>query len=79
MIAVRQALDGARTETGKFVSGFSAAQKTGLKENTAKLMKAESELGEQEKVLDARARGWADRGRRRGIAKGAGEFPGRAG
>jgi hypothetical protein len=51
--AVRQELDASRTETGKFVNGFSLAQKAGLKEIAAKVMKAESELGEQEKLLDA--------------------------
>ena len=49
--AVRMAIETARTDTGKFVSGFSEVQKTGLKEITAKLMKAESELGEQAKML----------------------------
>jgi hypothetical protein len=53
MAASRQALDVARAETGKFVNGFSLAQKTGLKETAAKVMKAESELNEQEKSLDA--------------------------
>jgi hypothetical protein len=51
--AVRMAIEAARTDTGKFVSGFSEAQKTGLKEIAAKLMKAESELGEQAKMLDS--------------------------
>jgi len=53
MVVVRQALDASRAEAGKFVGGFSLAQKTGLKDLVAKLMKAESELGEQEKLLDA--------------------------
>jgi hypothetical protein len=51
--AVRTAIETARTDTGKFVSGFSEAQKTGLKEIAAKLMKAETELGEQAKILDS--------------------------
>ena len=76
VIAVRQALDGARAETGKFVSGFSAAQKTGLKENAAKLMKAESELGEQEKVLDARAEVGRIAGGGEGLRKALGNFRG---
>src|ERR1700691_3979715 len=45
VVAVREALDGARGGTGKFVGALSLEQKTGLKEITAKLMKAESELG----------------------------------
>jgi hypothetical protein len=49
---VRQALDSTRTATVKFVGGLSGAQKIGLKETTAKLMKAESDLGEQEKALE---------------------------
>jgi hypothetical protein len=53
VIAVRMAIETARTDTGKFVGGFSEAQKTGLKEIAAKLMKAESELGEQAKILDS--------------------------
>jgi hypothetical protein len=51
--AVRMAIESARTDTGKFVSGLSEAQKTGLKEIAAKLMKSESELGEQAKILDS--------------------------
>jgi len=51
--AVRQALDAAQAGTGKFVAEFSEAQKSGLKELTAKLTKAQSELGEQEKALEA--------------------------
>lgn len=51
--SVRMAIETARTDTGKFLSGLSEAQKSGLKEVAAKLMKAESELGEQTKILDA--------------------------
>ena len=50
---LRQALEKARLETRKFVEGFSPAQKSGLKDVAARLLKAESDLGEQEKMLDA--------------------------
>ncbi|MFZ3262470.1 MAG: hypothetical protein WA172_00580 [Terriglobales bacterium] len=50
---LRQALDQARLETGKFLDGFSPAQKSGLKDITARLLKAEADLGEREKMLDA--------------------------
>lgn len=50
---LRQTLEKARLETRKFVEGFSPAQKSGLKDVTARLLKAESDLGEQEKMLDA--------------------------
>lgn len=49
--AVRQALDAAQADMGKFVADFSPAQKTGLKDITAKLARAQSDLGEQERVL----------------------------
>ncbi|MGC2246396.1 MAG: hypothetical protein WA609_07310 [Terriglobales bacterium] len=73
-VAVRQAVDVARTGTGRFVNEFSVAQKAGLRETVAKLVKAESELGEQEKLLDApyeagRIAGGAD-----GIRKAMGNF-----
>jgi hypothetical protein len=74
VVAVRQALDEARVETVKFVSKFSAAQKTGLKENAAKLMKAESELGDQEKVLDARGEVGRIAGGGEGLRKALGNF-----
>jgi hypothetical protein len=72
--AVRQSLDTARTETGKFVNGFSLGQKTGLKENTAKLMKAESELGEQEKMLDAGGEAVRSAGRAEVLRKALANF-----
>ena len=50
---LRQALDQARLETGKFLDGFSPAQKSGLKDIAARLLKAEADLGEREKTLDA--------------------------
>lgn len=47
-----EALNNARTATQKFVDGFSAPQKSGLKEATKRLNKAESSLEEEEKKLD---------------------------
>jgi hypothetical protein len=68
--AVRMAIESARTDTGKFVSGLSEAQKTGLKEIAAKLMKAESELGEQAKMLDSSGDARETAGRIAGRADG---------
>src|SRR5208283_5295962 len=47
-----QSLDSARSDSQKFVEAFSAAQKSGLKEATKRLEKAEASLDEQEKKLD---------------------------
>ena len=47
-----QALDSARSGTNRFVEGFSAPQKSGLKEATKRLSKAESSLEEYKKKLD---------------------------
>lgn len=47
-----EALNNARTATKKFVDGFSVPQKSGLKEATKRLNKAESSLEEEEKKLD---------------------------
>lgn len=71
--AVRQELDGAQAETGKFVSGFSVAQKAGLKEITARVMKAESDVGEQEKLFDAGG-GREEPARTEGLRKALGNF-----
>ena len=51
--AIRLAIETARTQTDAFVAGFSAAQKAGLKDVAAKLLRAEAELGEQEKMAEA--------------------------
>ena len=51
--SLRQALEKARLETRKFLDGFSPAQKSGLRDGTARLLKADADLGEQEKMLDA--------------------------
>ena len=50
--AIRLAIETARTQTDAFVAGFSAAQKAGLKDVAAKLLRAEAELGEQEKMVE---------------------------
>lgn len=49
---VDEALNNARTATKKLVDGFSVPQKSGLKEATKRLNKAESSLEEEEKKLD---------------------------
>ena len=46
------ALGTARTLNKKFVEGFSEPQKSGLKEVTKKLIKADSELAQQARMLD---------------------------
>jgi hypothetical protein len=50
--AVDKALDHARSENQKFQQGFSAAQKSGLKEIAKRLAKADSDLEQEEKRLD---------------------------
>jgi hypothetical protein len=47
-----EAIDVARTLNKKFLEGFSEAQKSGLKEITKRLGKADSELAQQAKALD---------------------------
>ena len=47
-----QAIEKARSENKKFLDGFSDAQKSGLKEITKRLVKADSDLAQQAKVLD---------------------------
>ncbi len=47
-----QALERARTENRKFLDGLSERQKSGLKEITKKLAKADSDLEQQTKALD---------------------------
>lgn len=51
--AMRQAVEGARTQAEAFVAGFSSAQKAGLKDGAAKLLRAGADLAEQEKMVDA--------------------------
>jgi len=49
---VDQALENARTGNKKFEQGFSAPQKTGLKEIAKKMAKADSDLEQEQKRLD---------------------------
>jgi hypothetical protein len=49
---VDEALENARSGNKKFQQGFSAAQKSGLKEITKRLAKADSDLEQEEKRLD---------------------------
>ena len=53
--AVEQAIEKARTENKKFLDGFSESQKSGLKEISKRLIKADSDLAQQAKVLDLEA------------------------
>jgi len=61
-----RAVDGAQAEMGKFVAGFSEAQKNGLRETSAKLARAQSELDAQQKALEA---GGPAEGLRRALAE----------
>jgi hypothetical protein len=51
-VALDQALERARVENKKFLDGLSERQKSGLKEITKKLAKADSDLEQQAKALD---------------------------
>jgi len=51
-----QTIEAARTENKKFVDGFSDRQKSGLKEITRRLLKADTDLAQQARELDERAR-----------------------
>jgi hypothetical protein len=46
------AMEGARTLSKKFLEGFSEPQKNGLKEVTKRLVKTDSEVGQQTKAVD---------------------------
>ncbi len=50
--SLTEALEAARTLNKKFIEGFSEAQKSGLKEMTKRLGKADSELAQQARALD---------------------------
>jgi len=50
--ALDQAIESARSSTKRFVDGFSEPQKSGLKEITKRLAKADSDLEQEEKKLD---------------------------
>jgi|SRR6202451_984383 hypothetical protein len=51
---LEQALEKARTENKNFLAGFSGAQKTGLKEITKKLTRADAELAQRSVELNQR-------------------------
>jgi hypothetical protein len=53
--AVEQAIEKARSENKKFLDGFSEPQKSGLKEISKRLIKADADLAQQAKVLDVEA------------------------
>jgi hypothetical protein len=50
--ALAKALENARTGTRKFQDGFSAAQKSGLKDISRRLAKSDSDLDQEDKRLD---------------------------
>ncbi|MGD0570848.1 MAG: hypothetical protein ABSA78_20810 [Candidatus Sulfotelmatobacter sp.] len=52
--SLNQAIEAARTEEKKFLDGFSDRQKSGLKEITKKLLKADADLAQQARELDER-------------------------
>jgi hypothetical protein len=54
--AVEQAIERARTENKKFLDGFSEPQKSGLKEITRRLLKADADVAQQAKALDLELR-----------------------
>ena len=54
---LEQAIETARTENKKFLDGFSDAQKSGLKEITKRLTKADADLAQQARALDLEVRG----------------------
>lgn len=51
--ALRQSLENARGDSKTFVEGFSPAQKSGLKDLTKRLAKADSDLEQEDRTLDA--------------------------
>jgi hypothetical protein len=53
--ALERAIEQARTENKKFLDGFSDPQKSGLKEISKRLIKADSDLGQQAKAFDLEA------------------------
>jgi hypothetical protein len=54
--AVELAIERARTENKKFLDGFSDRQKSGLKDITRRLVKADADLAQQAKALDLELR-----------------------
>jgi hypothetical protein len=53
--AIEQAIEKARTGNKKFLDGFTEAQKSGLKEISKRLVKADSDLAQQAKAFDVEA------------------------
>jgi hypothetical protein len=53
---LEQAIEAARTENRKFIDGFSDQQKSGLKEITRRLIKADFDLAQQTRALDLEVR-----------------------
>jgi hypothetical protein len=72
--ALDQALEKSRSGTKAFVSGFSEAQKSGLKEITKRLDKADSDLEQEEKNLDLSAPGAAAMARSESLDKALTDF-----
>jgi hypothetical protein len=64
-----EAIEIARTLNKKFLEGFSEAQKSGLKEITKRLGKADSELAQQAKALDQEVEANAAGGQMAGTAR----------
>jgi len=54
--AVEQTIEKARTENKKFLDGFSDQQKSGLREITKRLLKADADLAQQAKALGLEVR-----------------------
>lgn len=54
---LEQTIETARTENKKFLDGFSDRQKSGLKEITKRLTKADTDLAQQARALDVEVRG----------------------
>ncbi len=74
---VKAAIEKARIATHNFVNGLSARQKSGLKETTGRIAKAETDLAGQENVLEAsagEAHDSAMSGRTESLAKGLENF-----
>ncbi|MGA8837875.1 MAG: hypothetical protein WB538_19750 [Candidatus Sulfotelmatobacter sp.] len=64
-----EAIETARTLSKRFLEGFSEAQKSGLKEITKRVGKADSEVGQQAKALDQEVEANAARARMTGSAQ----------
>jgi hypothetical protein len=67
-------LDGAQSENKKFVAGFSAEQKSGLKDTIKRLDKANSDLEQEQKRFDPVATTAEAAGRAQSLGKALDEF-----